>query len=244
MLTGLAIACQAALIDSFESYGVGKIRDGVTNGVWTAIDSGTSFAVIASDDGTTATNQYLQTGWNGGGRGAYRGIDAIDDASTATLFLQIMATSSSQDTSFGLSDIAAHASANWGDFEIQMALSNGADADHADLHGRNGASLQIALNQWYNVWVVVNQTTDTWDMYVNQGSADAAAGDLLQSGLSFRNGTVDDLVSFMVLTNYRDMNYKIDNIGLADGVDLSVVPEPATLALLGLGGLALVRRKR
>lgn len=242
MVAALATAAQAALIDDFESYGVGAIRDGVTNGVWTAIEN-TSVATINSEDGTTAANQYLQNGWSGGGRGTYRGIDAIAEGSTATLFLQILAFSNSQDTSFGLSDIADHTTANWNNFELQMVLTDGADADHVKLWGRGGtASMQIELNRWYNIWAVLDQATDTYDMYVNTGG-DATAADLLEAGVPFRNGTVDDLVSFLVLTNWRNQAFRIDNIGMAGGTDLTAVPEPAAMAILALGGLFLRRRK-
>ena len=39
-------------------------------------------------------------------------------------------------------------------------------------------------------------------------------------------------------------NYAADWIGPMDFDNFSIVPEPATIALLGLGGLALIRRKR
>ena len=46
----------------------------------------------------------------------------------------------------------------------------------------------ITQGQWYNVWMVVNNTTDTWDAYVNTGTANATAGDLKLSNIGFRNG--------------------------------------------------------
>ncbi len=40
-------------------------------------------------------------------------------------------------------------------------------------------------------------------------------------------------------------NDKIDGTGpLYDNVSIVVIPEPATMTLIGLGGLALIRRRR
>ncbi|HOK97125.1 MAG TPA: PEP-CTERM sorting domain-containing protein [Anaerohalosphaeraceae bacterium] len=235
----------AVLVDNFESYQAGLIRDGVTGGVWKEITAGTSFAVIGEDAG----NKFLQTGWSGGGRGAYRCIDPIvDSVSAITLYLRIYAVTSSQDTSFGLADQITTSAATWGDFEVQMVLGNGDDADHVNLRARDGGTVEtymaLAVGQWYNIWAVIDQTTDSFDMYVTAGYESAVGlSPINPDPINFRNGTTADLSYFLALTNYRDFNYRLDDIHITLGKNLAI-PEPVTMLMMGLGGLMLALRKR
>ncbi len=64
-------------------------------------------------------------------------------------------------------------------------------------------------------------------------SGDEVSGDDLQSGAV--DGNIGAGTSDANLTTNRDMVYHLD---------LSAVPEPTTTALLGLGGLALILRRR
>ncbi|HOQ04312.1 MAG TPA: PEP-CTERM sorting domain-containing protein [Anaerohalosphaeraceae bacterium] len=248
LMLGIIPAAEAVLIDDFQGYTAGLIRDGVTGGVWTEITAGTSFARIGEDAG----NLFLQTGWTGGGRGAFRSIPAVPNTSSAvTLFLQVYAGNSLQDTSFGLADQITTSAANWGDFEVQMALGNGDDSQHVNLRARDGSTVEtylaLEIGRWYNIWAVIDQTSDWFDMYVTTGS-DSAVGmsPINPDPINFRNGTIADLSYFLALTNYRDFNYRIDNIYLMDGVNLAnpMIPEPASMMLLGLGGLLSVLRRR
>ncbi len=225
-----ACLTQAAKVDDFESYQVGTIASGVTGGVWTELTAGTSFARISEDSG----NKFLQVGWPDGGRGAWRSIGPVANTSSATtLFLRLYVTSNSQDASFGLSDVTAPASVDWGNFEIQMILGNGDDANHANLRARDGGTAEtyaaLELNRWYNIWGVIDQTTDSYDMYLTT-DLDAAIGTTMinPDPINFRNGTTTDLTTFLTLVNFRAMNFRIDQIYLTDGVDLSnpVANEP------------------
>jgi hypothetical protein len=221
---------QAAKVDDFQSYTAGTITSGVTGGVWRGIPSDTTYARISEEAG----NLFLQTGLNNNGRGAYRSIGPITNtASSTTLFVRIYCTTSSQDTSFGLSDVVTTSAATFGDFEAQMVLANGDDSTHVNLRGRDGSAVEtylaLNLNQWYNVWAVIDQTTDSFNMYVTTGYADAAGtAPINPDPVNFRNGTTADLAYFLVLTNYRDMNYRLDQIHLTNGVNLTnpVAGEP------------------
>lgn len=57
-------------------------------------------------------------------------------------------------------------------------------------------------------------------------------------------GIVRDDMPLELQVGIFGANYTGDWIGNLDFDNLSIVPEPATIALLGLGGLALLRRKR
>ena len=96
------------------------------------------------------------------------------------------------------------------------------------IEGRNGGAFQtimspITTSQWYNVWMVVNNSTDTWDAYVNTGTANATAGDLKLSGIGFRNGAAaNPLTHFDVFGGAGGiLGESIDDIYVNSGVVLT-----------------------
>lgn len=245
MMTGLVSVSLGALLDDFESYAVGNVSG---TGVWTGIFAGTGNAQVETD----GTNQY-GSWWaaNNGARGMWRSIAPIANADTATtVFMQVMTDTLTNDGSFGLSDITAAPSNSypWGDFEVQGAIVNGA------FSARNAGTVvnlnyAVTVGQWYNVWFVIDNSTDTYDMYVT-ASGNATSANLVADNFVFRNSgpglVANDLTILMAAANTRSTNQKFhwDNIAVTSGVDLSVVPEPATMVLLGLGGLIASRRRR
>lgn len=227
MLLGLIIFCMSAglssavLIDNFESYQTGDVKT-VARPPWTELNANTGYADILESWG----NKYLTYGWESAGnqRGAYVSVPAVADTETATLFVRIFAQKAGLNHSFGLADTTP-GTTNFDFYEAQcVATDNGASTEPFALKVRNGANIETCalLNRetWYNVWMIVNQAADTFDVYVTTGKTNATAASKVFTGANFRNGTASDLIYFVGLSSSRGQNFRVDDIYLIDGVFL------------------------
>ena len=264
MVIGAVAVSQAqTLVDNFQSDSLGLVSGGATSGAWT-VEMGTTSppnidtATIQSLSG----NNFLSIGGVTAGSGVYRALPTpIAGFSSGTLFFQVFANNLNLNVSIGLSDVAAPTDANnFTPFEPQFRLNYNAGAPRFDV--RNGAAFvdltthtAITAGQWYNVWIVANTTADTWNCYINTGTADATAGDLKMSGIAFRDAT-DHNTALTTLLVYSgaiaggSLAASVDNFYESSGtvlVDpLNPVPEPSSVVLVlsGVGVLMSLRRSR
>lgn len=264
MVIGAVAVSQAqTVVDNFQSDSLGLVSGQPTSG-WT-VEMGTTAppnidtATIQSDG---LGNNFLSIGGiTTAGSGVYRALPtAIAGFSTGTLFFQVYANNLNLNTSIGLSDVAAPTDANnFASFEPQFRMNYNAGAPRFDV--RNGGAFAdltthtaITAGQWYNVWMVVNTTSDTWDCYINTGTANATAGDLKMSGIGFRDAT-DHNTALTTLLVYSGsgaalglpLAASVDNFYESSGTDLvNPVPEPGTMTMLvlGLGSLLFLRKRK
>ena len=173
---------------------------------------------------------------------------SLDNSSTATYFFQINCKTASPNHSLGLGDQASTNTVDFNDYEAQLRLQPDTSTTFS-LDARNGAAFTssklktgLALNTWYNIWMVINQATDKYDIYESAGTG--AATKLNSSALSFRNGGTNALTEFLAFAGNAPIadGVSIDNLVYQPGTDLSnpavnfnpgFVWTPATLAVNG-----------
>ncbi len=230
------------LLDNFDGYdnsGDTNVSAGITNGVWNAEHDQTDFADIV-DSASAPGNQVLTIhgGGNGGG-GNWRGVDTdlsanwnagVAHGNSATYFFQFQARSggpSDFDVMMGLTDDVTNIDSNesWQDFAVMPFLvgpgsGGGGLTFRASKDGQPDEVILdgVALDQWYNVWLVVDNAAKTYDVYT---STDNAVPTLGANDATYRNGLGGgDLDAFGWMSG-KDASVAFDNLYHAAGVDLS-----------------------
>jgi len=255
MLLIAANTLAATPVDNFNSYATGPVNT-VAKPPWTeAWNTGFTASTIAGSGGdnylvTASTINVAQT------NAVWRGVTAIPNADTATtLFLRFRAETSTANSSFGLTDMVTpvgYLTGNFGEYANQMRVSVQGGVLGFDVRnggGFNATRYAINVGEWYNVWAVVNNNTDKYDVYMTAGLDNAITGNILyqQTLQGFRKTSTNPLVTFLAMTQGGTVNnglpLDLDDIYLTPGSHLEMIPEPATMILLGLGGLVLRRRK-
>lgn len=162
-------------------------------------------------------------------------------------------------TPVGLTDIGGNATAatlsattSQFSFSFNNAGTTGDDEnlldDQFDLGGvntQNSFAVNGLANGVYNVYIYA---------WASDSDLSRISVDLIGNGAQTSGGTYAGLaagVTHSVWTNVvvsgGSMNFRTNNLvgfGSLNGMQIQQVPEPATMAVLGLGALAAIRRKR
>jgi len=243
---GLAAGAARAefiLVENFEGLDLGSI--GGQNGWYASGLSGHVVTLSGQGD-----NQLLELTVN---TGVLRKGLTIPQGETRMLFLRFR-FDGSHNYSLGMSNLSAPT--EYDDFgpELRRVTAQ----DRLEIH--NGVNFDVLAElsplTWYNLWALVDNAsgdTQVW-MHARDGEAAGAADQLDANGqtvFNFRTPSSGDLINFYLKAadggSGRDPLW-LDDIHI-ENVDGSAnlanpVPEPATLSLLALGGLATMRRKR
>lgn len=186
---------------------------------------------------------------------------SIPQGTTATLFYQLYKPTGAVNISLGMSDDVAITDPTqfyW--FESQLVVHSSTDPQAFRM--RDGGTFRTSPtnflpNTLYNVWHVINNTTDKTEMYVQRDGIDPAPIKLAEGSFdsfTFRNGVAsNNLVNFLVMTGNSGAGVAahstawFDNVYLSTGENLTnPVPEPTTWAMLAvalaIAGFKLRRR--
>ena len=259
---GLAAATNAAITLNHE-YHLGEAgsvtgadllpQDSVGTNHFTSLNASPTVTVIASDSGTPGSTQALQIANVNGGTyhdaggigmtddwalelwvrpddtgGSYLG--ATDGDGTAQTGLRFWATNNAQNgTSLGGNAIAAG--------QTRLLMRNGS--------GFLGASTStFTAGTWAQINLIRHNGTVNY--YLNGSLQDSAAtdGELddLRLGAGYfgearANGAFDEMKIWSFDSN-------VDSLASVEAATITTVPEPSSAALLGLGGFALILRRR
>jgi hypothetical protein len=212
---------QAYVVDNFEPYASGQVEAVTTD--WTAVPAGYGNTFIGADFRNPLNQVLTAVGQWGQGRGGFRTLPAeacVPEGATKTMFIRFRASNNATDHSFGLTNVDAPST--WNDFRTQVAIVGGS------IRARNGGSTVILSNiahgwgqPFYNVWVVVDNASDTYHVYMNQGEADATeANRLTSTAFSFRSASAEDLDTFFFFSNNNDQRLWFDDLCIMDGASL------------------------
>lgn len=256
---GLAAASQAAwtLIDDFDSYdnSVSTATTAASGGVWDGVFEGTGNANIVDDAGA---NQVLKTSGGAAWRGnttdlAQWGAGTAIGA-TSTYFYQFRASSTggSFDVMMGLSAEQANVDTSnaWSDFAVMPFLVGAGDGT-ADFKMSNAGLVNdeiltdVNLDEWYNIWLVVDNNNEQYSVYTSQGENDGVFGGTATQYRNGFTGTALNALGFMA-GGGAGSAVDVDNVYFTSGVDTTyAIPEPATIGLIGMfgAGMLVVRRR-
>jgi hypothetical protein len=213
----------ATLVDDFDSYAPGQVNAVTTQ--WIGTDN-----IMIEVDPTDAANNVIGLYENGIGiQAATYGILSSDatiaEGETKTLFLRFRATETI-DSAFGLTQVDTPdvGGQNWGDFNPQVSVNFG------NFRVRDSGSFLVTGPytplEWYNLWMVVDNATDTMKVYLHNRPSEAATeADLVtvnsKDTFGFRNATTNDLDRFYWRGQFGsadiDRQVLIDDIYMMDG---------------------------
>lgn len=172
---------------------------------WTTVLQSTNTgarAAIESDPFGPASNSVFRA-YSGNGVNNLRSfcaLPAIAEGAVATVYQRFAIDDSIMDLVLGVSDVATPN--NYTDYETGLRLFYQSNLFEA----RSGGSYVpisrdlAQLETWYEVWTVIDNASDTYDVHVRGGS-NYREQTLLRADIPFRNGTTQSIIRYVLTLN-------------------------------------------
>ncbi|MFO0788449.1 MAG: glycosyl hydrolase [Pirellulales bacterium] len=236
--SGLASPTGRTLIDNFESYSAGKLNAGATGGVWQGVFNGTANAQVTSSNNNNSLEYYGASAWRGAQTNLQSGFGPNDfslaNGSTATYFFRVQRQGTqSIDGIFGLTDQAnIGINAPWQELAVTLSLfqdTSGANTALRAFDNDGGGDVVILNNvnpqQWYNIWLIVNNSAKTFQVATSTGADD---GTLFPNTFQFGRRTAAGAAlttfaaaEFRSVSNPANASVRIDDLYKLTGQDLT-----------------------
>lgn len=250
------VSASPVIIADFES---GTIGQNVSTIGWTQATSG-NLTFTIQEDPADATNKVLRAANNiTAGQDAVAHIDlptAIAGSSTAATLFFRMRFDGNAAVERSFAGLAPDGIFTTGlEFDNLATYAGGSNPNMLARNGGANASIvSPAVNDtWYNVWFVLNNDANTYNIYVNTGTDGATAGDLVGNNFGFRFATGALGTLAIVVAGNQENNaavYFDDFIYDTSGENLNfaLIPEPSFYAMgaafLAFGAVLLRRRRK
>lgn len=230
-------------LDNFDSYATGPLAG---QGGWTLSAGSGNTSTVEDQSGNKVAAMTSGTA----NQTLYRsmGSGAIANNTTATVFFRFQSTLAQPNFNIGLLDIAAPANATFNINQSQFRVAGDTAANANNLYTRDSTGFvdigDFEIFTWYNMWMVINNTTDRTTFYTSTGNADGTLmGDA--NGYTFRVPSVNPITTLQVISSNTSAVFLDDFYLDTSGENLvNPVPEPSMTGLVGLGTLAMFRRRR
>jgi hypothetical protein len=227
LLVGLCVPASGAWVklEDFESYSAGDALDDQAN--WSANDTAHNTVVTDPDDAGNLVGRVNRQSYHDDWAEMTLGANSIADGTTGTLYLRVRR----HNGSFGL------------------GLHEGSAGAAGVTDARYGFG-DLTIETWAEYWIVFDNAADTLDIY-KLGDGEVTQTQIVndQAFSNAVSGALDTFVSYQLQWGTGSTTERrnwFDDIHVdTSGENLTIpVPEPATLALLAIGGLVALRRRR